>query len=225
MAGLIAEDPARQWEWHESYRDQFKNMYRTSYADMSHGREVYTKSDFPAGYGGHIPTTRFDVMHHNTAFDRTHALRRTDPSRDAFPSFKANIDGLPGFTAFPAGARKNPTLGVVPHSGSTTQLKPPWALVPTTREPLNYRAVPPTMRKSLSSPLLGGPRSNVAAMNAGLAMSAGPSPEPSYMQEEPSGMLSPEGERLKRSVQMANRHAHEGGMPQESDILAEQLNM
>ena len=27
MAGLIAEDPARQWEWHESYRDQFKNMY------------------------------------------------------------------------------------------------------------------------------------------------------------------------------------------------------
>jgi len=225
MSGLIAGDPARQWEWHESYRDQFKNMYRTSYADMSHSREVYVKSDFPAGYGGHIPATRFDVMHHNTSHDRTQALRRTDPSRDAFPSFKPNIDGLPGFTAFPAGARKNPTLGVVPHSGSTTQLKPPWAMVPTKREPLNYRAVPPTMRKSMSSPMLGGPRSNVAAMNAGLAMSAGPSTEPSYMQEAPSGMLSPEGERLKRSVQMVNRHAHEGDMPHESEILAEQLNM
>lgn len=225
MSGLIAGDPARQWEWHESYRDLFKNMYRTNYSDMSHGREVYVKSDFPAGYGGHIPTMRFDVLHHNTSLDRTYALRRTDPSRDAFPSFKASIEGLPGVTAFPAGARKNPTKGVVPHNGTTTQLKPPWAVMPSKREPLNYRAVPPTMRKSQSSPALGGPRSNKAAMNAGLSMSSGPSAEPSYMQEAPSGMLSPEGERLKRSVQMVNKHAHEGDMPHESDILAEQLNM
>lgn len=63
--------------------------------DMSHGRETYARSflvarriranllwlilspfptfdagDYPAGYGGHIPSIRFDVLHRNTAFDR-----------------------------------------------------------------------------------------------------------------------------------------------------------
>ncbi|CAK9036421.1 unnamed protein product [Durusdinium trenchii] len=169
QSGLVAGDPSKQWEWHEAYRDLFKNMYRTTYSDMSHGRETYVRSDLPAGYGGHIPSIRFDVLHRNTAFDRKMALLRTDPSRDAMPSFKSNLDGVPWYTKHPCGARKNPTKGVVPHNGTTTMLKPPWGILTGKRDPLNYRAVPATMKRALSSPAVGE-RSNVAARNAGSLM-------------------------------------------------------
>mmetsp|Transcript_69420 Transcript_69420/g.165433 ORF Transcript_69420/g.165433 Transcript_69420/m.165433 type:complete len:219 (+) Transcript_69420:79-735(+) len=170
QSGLLAGDPAKQWEWHESYRDLFKNMYRTTYSDMSHGRETYAKSDFPAGYGGHIPSIRFDVLHRNTAFDRKMALLRTDPSRDAMPSFKANLDGVPYYTKHPCGAKKNPTKGVVPHNGTTTMLKPPWGVLTGKRDPLNYRAVPPTMKRALSSPAMGN---NSALRSAGSLLASG----------------------------------------------------
>lgn len=169
QSGLVAGDPSKQWEWHEAYRDLFKNMYRTTYSDMSHGRETYVRSDFPAGYGGHCPSIRFDILHRNTAFDRKMALLRTDPSRDAMPSFKSNLDGVPWYTKHPCGARKNPTKGVVPHNGTTTMLKPPWGILTGKRDPLNYRAVPATMKRALSSPALGE-RSNLAARNAGSLM-------------------------------------------------------
>mmetsp|Transcript_56613 Transcript_56613/g.132914 ORF Transcript_56613/g.132914 Transcript_56613/m.132914 type:complete len:197 (+) Transcript_56613:88-678(+) len=170
-SGLVAGDPAKQWEWHESYRDLFKNMYRTTYSDMSHGRETYVRSDYPAGYGGHIPSIRFDILHRNTAFDRNQALIRSDPSRDAMPSFKANLDGVPNYTKHPCGARKNPTKGVVPHDGTTTMLKPPWGVLTGKRDPLNYRAVPPTMKRAFSTPSIA--RSNDAARTAGSLMASG----------------------------------------------------
>ncbi|CAJ1372431.1 unnamed protein product [Effrenium voratum] len=40
MAGLVAGEPEKQFEWHETYRDFAKNMYRTSYSDMSRHREA-----------------------------------------------------------------------------------------------------------------------------------------------------------------------------------------
>eukprot|EP00931_Biecheleriopsis_adriatica_P080169 TRINITY_DN53518_c0_g1_i1.p1 TRINITY_DN53518_c0_g1~~TRINITY_DN53518_c0_g1_i1.p1 ORF type:complete len:240 (-),score=42.80 TRINITY_DN53518_c0_g1_i1:125-754(-) len=209
MSGLVAGDPSKQWEWHEAYRDQIKNMYRTTYSDMAHGRETYVKSDFPAGYGGHVISLRHDLLHRNTSLDRKIALMRTDPSRDAFPTFKPNLDGVPGSTKHPSGARKNPTKGVVPHDGTTTMLKPPWGIMTSKRDPLNYRAAPPTMKTSQSSPLLG----------AGAMMASGQLTEPSFQQSSPSAGS------LKQSVQMANDYARDGTMPHESDILGDQLNL
>eukprot|EP00931_Biecheleriopsis_adriatica_P007536 TRINITY_DN108809_c0_g1_i1.p1 TRINITY_DN108809_c0_g1~~TRINITY_DN108809_c0_g1_i1.p1 ORF type:complete len:237 (-),score=34.25 TRINITY_DN108809_c0_g1_i1:142-783(-) len=213
MAGLVAGDPAKQWEWHESYRDQVKNMYRTSYSDMAHGRETYVKSDFPAGYGGHVISMRHDMLHRNTAVHRNMMLMRSDPSRDAFPSFKPMLDGVPGTTKHPSGARKNPTKGVVPHDGTTTMLKPPWGIMSTKRDPLNYRAAPPTMKTSQSSPSLRG---------AGAMMAQGMA---SQMSEPSLQQSSPSGEGLKLSVQMANEHAKAGTIPHESEILGDELGM
>jgi hypothetical protein len=68
----------------------------------------------------------------------------------------------------------------------------------------------------------------MAAMTAGRAL-AGESSEPSLqqpsMEEGFSMMESPGGDRLKRTVQMANEHAMQSEMPHESQILAEQLDM
>jgi len=226
MSGLVAGDPAKQWEWHETHRDQAKNMYRTSYNDMVHGREVHTRSDFPAGYGGHVPSMRHDVLFRNTGFDRNTVLRRSDPSRDAFPSFHEQISGIPTTTRFPRGAKNPPTYKVVPHDGTTTTPKPPWGvLTDKVREPLNYRTVPPTMRQSQSLPSLGGSRKNSAAMSAGARLTEsrnGPLPDAGGYEEMPSTM-SPGGDRLRRTISQANEHAMSGRMPSESEILAEQM--
>mmetsp|Transcript_22836 Transcript_22836/g.44389 ORF Transcript_22836/g.44389 Transcript_22836/m.44389 type:complete len:226 (-) Transcript_22836:94-771(-) len=174
MSGTIAGLPATQWEWHEAHRDLAKNMYRTSYSDMSHGREAHVRSDYPSGYGGHIPSLRHDVLHRNTSFDRSATLRRNDPSRDSHPSFLDQISGIPTVTKFPSGARKNPTSGVVQHDGTTTTLKPPWGvLTHKTRQPLNYRFPPPNMRRTASSPALGD-RANRAAKLVGAKVATGP---------------------------------------------------
>merc|ERR1740121_2065344 len=93
-----------QSSWHESFRDHTSNMYRTSYQDMSHGQEVAVKSDFPSGYGGHVPSFRHDVLFRNNAFDRDCEQRRHDPRREAFPSFQDQISGIPTFTNRPRGA-------------------------------------------------------------------------------------------------------------------------
>lgn len=153
---LRCGDPATQWQWHESYRDLAKNMYRTSYADASHGREVATKSEYPSGYGGHVASVRHDVLHRNTGFDRTYHLRRTDPARDAHPSFKDQLDGIPTVCKFPRGARKNPTHKATPGDGSTGGAMPPWGVTLAAREPPSHRNLPATMTRAASSPALRG---------------------------------------------------------------------
>jgi len=145
MSGLIAGDPANQSEWHEVHRDMMKNMYRTSYSDMSHGREVSVKSDFPSGYGGHVPSVRHDITFRNTAFDREQGQRRYHPTRDTHPSFEEQIAGVPGHTSNPRGARRQPTYGTIPHNGTTGMPNFPWAVSATRREPLTHRMPPPTM--------------------------------------------------------------------------------
>lgn len=227
MSGLIAGDPEKQWEWHEAYRDLSKNMYRTSYMDMSHGREVHVKSDYPSGYGGHIPSIRHDVLFRNTAFDRINILRRTDPSRDAHPSFVDHIAGIPTATQFPAGAKKPPSYGVVPHDGTTTMLKPPWGILHSKAPQLNHRNPPPTMGRMGSSSSIG--RRNEAALSVGAFMArandAGARSEPSTMEPAQEEYASPEIERLRRQVTRANQASLKGRMPTESEVLAEQMGM
>ncbi|PFH35299.1 hypothetical protein BESB_061860 [Besnoitia besnoiti] len=77
------------------------NAYRTSYADMTQGRETHVKSNMPSGYGGNIPTIRHDVLHRNTQFHkRLHELAH-DPNRDTFGDFEANIQGISYVTKNP----------------------------------------------------------------------------------------------------------------------------
>eukprot|EP00434_Breviolum_minutum_P034718 symbB.v1.2.030732.t1/scaffold3495.1/size92607/2 len=148
--GLVPNDPGKEDDdWHETYRDFVKNMYRTSYNDMARNREVHVKSDMPSGFGGHVPSVRHDVLFRNTAFDRAQEALRNDPNRDARPSFQDHIAGIPT-TPLPRGARKPPSFGVVPHDGTTTMLKPPWGVVTTRNFPLSHRCPPPTMAEGTS---------------------------------------------------------------------------
>jgi len=137
-------DPKTQKEWHGTYSDMSKNMYRTSYQDMIHGREVSVKNDFPAGYRGHIPSLRHDVLFRNTGFDRIREELANDPGRDVFPSFAEQNTGVPTYTKHPRGINKAPTAGC----GPDVLVKPPWALTLTLREPPTFR----------TSPRLGTPR-------------------------------------------------------------------
>jgi len=140
----LAGDPEDQASWHASFRDASNNMYRTSYTDMSHGREVCVRSDYPSGYGGHVPSVRHDVLFRNTGFDMETAGRRTDQKRDAFPGFRDQILGIPTTTSCPRGAKKTPTHGIIPHNGTTTMLKPPWGVLTSKSDPLNHRTTPRT---------------------------------------------------------------------------------
>lgn len=205
-------------------------MYRTSYTDATHFREVHVKSDFPAGYGGHIPSMRHDVFFRNTEFDRKHAMTRNDPSRDAFPSFIDQIAGVPTYTTFPQGARKNPTYRVVPHDGTTTGGRPPWAMTKAPRAGLNYRNTPDTIIRSRSSPSLQqAGSSRVNELGFGSGAQAAPSlnfeRQPrSPMGEDPSnGMESPQLDRLKRSVSRANEKAMYGRAPTEAEVLGDNV--
>lgn len=162
-SSALAGDPEDQFAWHESFRDQLKNMYRTSYSDMSHGREVAVSSDFPSGYGGHVPSVRHDVLFRNTVFDRELTTRRHHPDREAFPNYQDQISGIPTHTRFPQGAKKTPTYGTVPHNGTTTMLKPPWGVLAGKSDPLNHRTTPRTMTR----PTVTALRVNQAAVNTG----------------------------------------------------------
>jgi hypothetical protein len=237
-SGLLDVDPAKQWDWHEAHRDMSRNQYRTSYTDMTHFKEVNVKSDYPSGYGGHIPSIRHDMLFRNTAFDRQQVLRRNDPSRDAHPSFKDHIAGIPTWCAKPQGAKKNPTYGVVPHDGTTTNIISPWAVVRPVRPVPSYRNVPTSLARTRSMPQIGGGRVNQAAMGVGAAVaspsgvSSGQYQDMLAQQEqemlEQQAMLeqqqqgpSPGGasDRLKRSVSMANEQSNQQRMPSEQEML------
>lgn len=228
--GLLDVDPARQWDWHEAHRDMSRNMYRTSYTDMVHFKEVNVKSDYPAGYGGHIPCIRHDILHRNTQFDRQQVLRRNDPSRDAHPSFRDQIAGIPTFCAKPQGAKKNPSFGVVPHDGTTTNLISPWAVVRPIQAVPSYRNVPTTLKRARSTPMLGGSqRVNQAALMGGQIVAspanASAYAQPEYtMAEEPQ--QSPQGaapDRLQRQVNYANAQSSQQRMPSEQEMLEEEM--
>mmetsp|Transcript_89711 Transcript_89711/g.155261 ORF Transcript_89711/g.155261 Transcript_89711/m.155261 type:complete len:240 (-) Transcript_89711:130-849(-) len=151
---LLDVDPGRQWEWHEAHRDLSRNQYRTSYTDMSHGREVACKSDYPSGYSGHIPNLRHDILFRNTQFDRSTALMKKDPSRDAHPSFKDQIEGIPTWCAKPQGAKKNPTYRTIPHKESTGNVRAPWGVVKPVRDVPSHRTMPSTLLRIRSDPSL-----------------------------------------------------------------------
>eukprot|EP00930_Biecheleria_cincta_P046552 TRINITY_DN32107_c0_g1_i1.p1 TRINITY_DN32107_c0_g1~~TRINITY_DN32107_c0_g1_i1.p1 ORF type:complete len:260 (-),score=24.13 TRINITY_DN32107_c0_g1_i1:128-802(-) len=213
--GLTAGEPENQMEWHESYRDFQKNMYRTTYSDMSHSREVHVRSDYPSGFGGHVPSLRHDVLFRNTQFDRMQRDRQNDPNRDAMPDFKDHIAGIPTTTMRPQGAKRPPTVGVVPHDGSTTMMKPPWGVLTSGSPPLTWRSTPPTM--------LGGQlRINMAAKTAGTLL-ADPSAFPETPQSARGGMSSRGSNRLKKSVNSANEASMRVRMPTETEILSEEV--
>lgn len=220
--GLADKDPARQWEWHESYRDLTKNMYRTTYTDASQFRETYVKSEFPVGYGGHIPSLRHDVLFRNTEFDRKQALMRNDPSRDTKPSFVDQIAGIPTYTKFPCGAKNNPSYKVCQRDGTTNPLQP-WGInVNTKRDKLTHRTVPPTMKRAMSMPGLG--RSNQSGMGAGHMIAGGSDGVPDVApQRSPQNLLSPATGHLRRTVDVANNEAQQGVIPTEADILREHM--
>jgi len=252
-SGFFAGQPEDQWEWHETFRDSSKNMYRTSYTDMSHGREVCVRSDLPSGYGGHVPSVRHDVLFRNTAFDRETVMRRTDANRDAFPSFQDQTSGIPTYTRFPQGAKRTPTYGITPHNGTTTMLKPPWGILTTKNEPLNHRTTPrttPRLAAGAMTPRSGmgassGLRVNETAVKTGTMlfspdMMATPRPPSGAAATPPPGASasarpssgpgfeptpSPAAsDRLRQSVRIANQEAEFMDMPTEADILHRQLH-
>jgi len=229
MSQLLDVDPSKQWDWHEAHRDMSRNMYRTSYTDASHFKEVNVKSDFPSGYGGHIPSIRHDILHRNTAFDRQQALKRNDPSRDAHPSFKDHIAGIPTWCAKPQGAKKNPSYGVVPHDGTTTNLVSPWAVVRPVNKVPSYRNVPATLARHRSMPQMGGQspmyatggRVNQAALGVGAAVAIPTGAVSMGQVQDATPGPSPGGvsDRLKRSVSIANAQSNDQRMPSEAEML------
>lgn len=140
-------DPNTQHLWHLTFKDTVKNMYRSSYKDMVHGQEVSVKSDLPSGYGGHCPSLRHDILFRNTGFDRRKEAMRMNFSRDAFPAFEEQIQGVPTYCANPRGAKKVPTAGTIPGSGC----KPPWAVTMPLQDPPTIRSKVPKLRSMLAA--------------------------------------------------------------------------
>lgn len=166
---LSTGDPETQNNWHETYRDSMHNMYRTSYLDMVHGREVSVKNDMPAGYGGHVPNLRHDVLFRNTAFDRKLENLKSDIARDTLPSFESQNQGIPCYTAFPRGKMLPPTAGTVPN----ITVKPPWALTLPLRDPPTFRTMPNSARLpggAITSRPSTTSRLNTAATSVGQAL-------------------------------------------------------
>eukprot|EP00811_Abedinium_folium_P000218 NODE_10199_length_1369_cov_9.669887.p1 GENE.NODE_10199_length_1369_cov_9.669887~~NODE_10199_length_1369_cov_9.669887.p1 ORF type:complete len:314 (-),score=27.39 NODE_10199_length_1369_cov_9.669887:330-1271(-) len=184
--------PEEQHEWHDTYGDMKMNMYRTSYQDMVQGHEVAVKNDFPAGYGGHVPSVRHDVMFRNSLFDRMQGHLRAHPDRDTFPTFVDQKDGQPCHTAKPRGARMRPTPWVVPN----LPVKTPWAnTLPLQQQPSFHTT--PRWSRSFSSPA-PYERTNTSAIlaGAGVAGSSASSESPSGLRgaiarSAPYGLLAP----------------------------------
>lgn len=197
-------DLKTQTEWHGTYRDMIKNMYRTSYQDMIHGREVSVKNDFPAGYRGHVPSLRHDVLFRNTGFDRMREVLSTDPGRDVFPSFTEQNTGVPTYTKTPRGIVQAPTAGC----GPDVLVKPPWALTLTLREPPTFRTSPRLGSAAGQRPgtTPGGSRSRVneAAVKAG----------------QLSFNVDDRGDTADRAVASANEKAARIRTPTEEQVLS-----
>lgn len=225
-------DPSRQWQWHEAHRDAYRNQYRTTYTDMSHGRETSVKSEYPSGYGGHIPTLRFDVLFRNTAFDRNIVLKRNDPSRDAHPSFKDQLSGIPTFCSKPQGAKKNPSFKVVNHDGSTNPLAP-WGVLRPVQQVPSFRNCPATMTRARSLPSIvadkGAQRQNRAApapqdMGAFIAAAKSePKNAPTAQLVELDRDARSPSAPLKDTVFKANTDARNQVMPSEQEMLMEEV--
>lgn len=92
-----------------------------------------------------MPSVRHDIAFRNTAFDREQWQKKNHPARDKHPSFEEQIAGVPCHTSNPMGARRRPTYGTIPHDGTTSMPRCPWAVATTRREPLTHRMPPPTM--------------------------------------------------------------------------------
>jgi len=136
-----SKDLSSQWDFHSAFRDRTKNMYRTTYTDMVHFREVTTKSELPSGYGGHIPSVAHDSVFKNTELAKTLKERSLDPSRDTLPSFAQQIDGVATNAKYQA--EETPTYGALPN----VRLLPPWAITPPIHTVPNFRTVPPNIKK------------------------------------------------------------------------------
>jgi len=130
-------DLSRQWEWHEAFRDANKNMYRTTYQDTIHTREVSVKSQFPSGYGGHDATVKHDLLYKNTGSYKTVVeTQALDPNRDTFPCFTPQKHGMPTYEKADAGA--TPTYGTLPD----INVLPPWAVQPPVCVVPSHKTVP-----------------------------------------------------------------------------------
>mmetsp|Transcript_72446 Transcript_72446/g.125611 ORF Transcript_72446/g.125611 Transcript_72446/m.125611 type:complete len:228 (-) Transcript_72446:170-853(-) len=211
---LRTGNPETQTDWHNTYRDMINNMYRTSYQDMIHGREVSVKNDYPAGYGGHVPSIRHDVLFRNTEFDRMHESLRSNPARDVFPSFREQNEGVPAHTRFPRGVKTPPSA----ETGPNVLVKPPWALTLTLREPPTFRTSPPGTARPMSTPrAFQSPRSarvNAAAVTAGQSLTFNVDRSPSDTSDF----------KLARAVESANATAKQATMPSEEAIFRQSVN-
>merc|ERR1712194_107123 len=128
-------DLTKQWQWHEAFRDASKNMYRTTYADTIHGREVAVKSEFPSGYGGHDPVVQHDTLFKNTRTYDTLQKMALDPKRDTFPCFQPQKYGCPTYAKAGSGMHNDavPDMSVHP---------PPWAATDAIRRVPSYKMTP-----------------------------------------------------------------------------------
>jgi hypothetical protein len=94
-----------RYQWHKSFRDGVKNMYRTNYHDFMNLDPVALQNDFPSGYGGNKTAIRHEVLHRNTAFEDTYGHTRDKskvaPGRFHFPDFTVSKQGVPLYTSDP----------------------------------------------------------------------------------------------------------------------------
>lgn len=128
-------DLSGQWHWHGAFRDSNKNMFRTTYSDTIHGREVAVKSDFPSGYGGHVACVAHDVLFKNTEVHEKLQKQAVDPQRDCFPSFMQQKVGAGSENK---AKEETPTYGSLPD----VRVQPPWAITPAVRSMPSYRMIP-----------------------------------------------------------------------------------
>lgn len=122
---LTAENSPMEKSVHFAFHDRQANMYRTSYSDMTKGNETAVMSNYPSGYGGHVPTLKHDVLFVNMEFHKTLDDRNGHPDRDAFPHFGHQIAGNPVYTENPRGARTAETA-LTTHPA--TMKDTPWAV-------------------------------------------------------------------------------------------------
>jgi len=124
-----------QWEWHDSFRDASKNMYRTTYSDCIHFREVNVENNYPSGYGGHVPTLRHDVLFKNTTLHAEIEARSHDVTRDCHPPFERQKRGQPIMSSKKRGLKF-----------AREEVYPaPWAYCLPTTPSLTYNDSPPRL--------------------------------------------------------------------------------